>query len=313
MMRGGSKVVHFHAHEVEDAGEVLVAVVFDFDAALFGGMVDADVGAEAIAEAVGDLGDEGGGFAIEFVAAFDDLAVGRFVLEILDEFFAGADGEPATEDFLGGGLLGLLVADAEEGLGVADADLSAGEEVLHVFLEVEEAHGIGDGGAGLADAFGDVLLLHLELLGEADVAGGFLDGVEVLALEVLDEGHLEDLAVGGFAGDDGDRVDAEFGAGPPAAFTGDEFEFVADGADDEGLDDAMLADRVEQFVELFLRDAGAGLEGAGDNLVEGDVLDLLSVAGGVAVGGAFRCGVDPLFDERAKSFSQCRFSHVPTA
>ena len=45
------------ADEFEQALEVVVAVVFDFDFALFGGMLDGDVGGEVFAKTVGDGAD----------------------------------------------------------------------------------------------------------------------------------------------------------------------------------------------------------------------------------------------------------------
>lgn len=185
------------------------------------------------------------------------------------EFFGGADGEGFFEDLAAGDELGVFVFDGEDGFGVADADLAAGDEDLDIGVEFEQAHGVGDTGAGFADAFGDVVLLHGEFFGEADVAGGFFDGVEVFALKVFDEGHFEHVAIGGFADDNGDGVEAEFFGGAPAAFAGDEFEVVADLADDEWLDDAVLADGFDEFIERGFDEVGAGLERAWGDAVDG--------------------------------------------
>jgi len=267
--------------------------------------MDGDPGGEVFAEAVDDGADHGLGFGVEVFGGPAGFGAGLLVLEVVDELLGAADGEFAADDLLGGGELARFVLDAEDGLGVTDGEAGVGEEVLDVFVEVEEAHGVGDGGAGLADALGDFLLFEAELACEAGISGSFLDGVEVGALEVFDEGHFEDLAVGGLALDDGDGFEAEFSGGAPAAFAGDEFELSVDAADDEGLDDAVLADRLEEFVEGVVREAGAGLEGAGDDLADRNLADLAigtAGRGGGGKGGVFAAGC--LSDQRPQSFSQ---------
>lgn len=203
---------------------------------------------------------------------------------------------------IGGSDLFLGVLDTEDGLGVADGEEAIGDVALDGFLKVEEAHGVGDAGTGLADALGDLVLLHGEFFGELDVTGGFLDGVEVLALEVLDEGHLEDFLIGGFPLDDGDGGESECLGGPPAAFTGDEFEFSVDRADDEGLDDAVLLDGLHEFIELAFGKTLARLKRGGGDAGEFDFLNTLS---GEEIDLGVGCcrGSGGVFDERSQSFS----------
>ena len=177
------------------------------------------------------------------------------------EFFRGADRELAADDLVCGELLAIGVFQGEDGFCMADGDLALGEIHLDVLVEIEEAHGVCDGGAGFADAGGDFFLLEGEFLGEADVAGCFFNGIEIFALKVLDESHLEDVSVGGGALDDGDGGEAEFFGGAPAAFTGDEFVFPLNEACDEWLDDAVLADGFDEIVEGCIDKLVPRLEG----------------------------------------------------
>jgi hypothetical protein len=163
---------------------------------------------------------------------------------------------------------------------MAGGEEALGEEGADGVAEVEEPHGIGDGGAVAADAFGDVFLAEPEFLCEAGVGFGFFDGVEVFALEVLDESHFEDIAVAGESFDDGDIGESELLAGAEAAFACDEFEGAVDGADDEWLDDAVFADGFHQFRELFSPEVFPGLHGGWGDGGEGDLAD----------GGAGFCG-----------------------
>ena len=82
--------------------------------------------------------------------------------------------------------------------------LLASSEVQDFFGEFEEAEEVCDRGAVLAGALGHLLLGEAELAGEALVGAGLLDRIEVLALEVLDDGDLHRLLVGDLTDDGGD-------------------------------------------------------------------------------------------------------------
>ena len=97
----------------------------------------------------------------------------------------------------------------------------------------------------------------LVLLQEALVAFGDLDRVEVGALEVLDERELERLRRRDVFDDDRDVVKSRALRCAPAALAGDELEAnfarvgrSSDLADDDRLDDAVLADRLRELLEL---------------------------------------------------------------
>ena len=156
---------------------------------------------------------------------------------------------------------------------MADGEPLLLEEGLDFRGQVEEAHRVGDGGPALADALGDVFLGEAEVFVQALVGGGLFNGIEILALEILDEGELEDLAVGGFPDDDRSFPELEFGGGTPAAFAGDELVLGAHFADDEGLDDAALADALDEFLQVLDAEIGPRLERAGNDLVERKGLD----------------------------------------
>ena len=114
-----------------------------------------------------------------------------------------------------------------------------------------------------ADLEGDVLLGELELPDQLRVTLGFLQGIEVLALQILDEGQLEDGAIIGLADDDGHvRQTQELGC-PPAPLAGDEFEMAVAFADDQRLDDSLFADGVREFAQRFGAKSLRGCSGQG--------------------------------------------------
>src|SRR5712691_589959 len=73
-------------------------------------------------------------------------------------------------------------------------DLSLEDRVLERLRCGERAEGIGDGGARLSEALGELLLREVVRLHQELVGARGLDRVEVGALEVLDERELEVVA-----------------------------------------------------------------------------------------------------------------------
>jgi hypothetical protein len=77
----------------------------------------------------------------------------------------------------------------------------------------------------------------------------------------------------GLALDDRDGLEPEFFRGPPASFAGDQFEFVADPADDERLDDAVLADGIDEVVQWCVDEMSTWLKRRGNDVLDGNVSD----------------------------------------
>ena len=153
------------------------------------------------------------------------------------------------------------------------AELVGLDEGENLVGELEQAEEVGDRGAVLAGALGHLLLGEAEIAGEALVGAGLLDRVEVLALEVLDDGDLHRLLVGDLADDGGDGGFAGALGGEPAALAGDELEASGVLADGDGLDDAGDLDGVGEFVEGDFVEVGAGLVGIAVDELDGNVAD----------------------------------------
>ena len=106
---------------------------------------------------------------------------------------------------------------------------------------------VRDRRAVLADGRGDVFLLQVEFVGEPPVGERFVDRVQIFALDVFDQRHLEQrLLLPGrdVADDDRHAQQAGESGGAPAALAGDDLKPVAVRADDDRLDDAVRLDRL---------------------------------------------------------------------
>ena len=152
------------------------------------------------------------------------------------------------------------------------------DERLHLGIEIEKADRIRDRGTVFADALGDFLLLQTKFLGQSRISLGLFERIEILALEVLDQGHLEHVAVRGIAHDHRHLRQLQLGRGPPAALAGDELVFAVDETHDERLDHPVFADRIDQFGEILLVESLPWLQGRGHHLVERDAEDALARA-----------------------------------
>ena len=69
------------------------------------------------------------------------------------------------------------------------------QQQVHRVGQGQQAQGVGHGGAGLAHPLGDLLLGEAVLLHQGAVAGGLLNGVQILPLEVFNQAQLHHRAV----------------------------------------------------------------------------------------------------------------------
>ena len=93
---------------------------------------------------------------------------------------------------------------------------------LERLWELEELEPAGDGGSWFAEALGELALADLERVEELLVRGGLLERVELGALNILDQGQLEDLRLGDLLDLDRDLFEADQPCGAEAALSGDE-------------------------------------------------------------------------------------------
>ena len=99
------------------------------------------------------------------------------------------------------------------------------------------------------------------------------DGVEIDALNVLDDRELEDLAVVELADDRRNDVQARQLRGPPATLAGNDLigtRGAGIGAKDDRLDDAVFTDRAREILEFPVPERLPRLARIGSDQVDGD-------------------------------------------
>ena len=224
-------------------------------------------------------------------------------------------------DALGNQLLILLVRQSENDLGVADRKPPVADELLNRRWQFQQPQCVRHHGAALADLAGDFLLGQLELPGELRVTVGFLEGVEIFALEIFDERQFQHRVVVRLSDDDRHFRQLQQLRRAPAAFARDQFKTTAALAHDERLDDALFADGIGQFAERFFGKVLARLERAGPEPGQRHALDMLARIGrgnrnwgwGRGLNARRRGGGSQnrtAAQQRAEAASQSRFRHA---
>ena len=143
---------------------------------------------------------------------------------------------------------------AEQDLRVPHGKQILGQPRLHLLVQIEQPHGICDRRPAPAHFLRDVFLPHSEFTREPGIRLRFLDRIEIRALQIFDQRKLEHLQVGGDAGNHRHFREPCFLRRPPAAFPGDQFVPAAHLPNDQRLDDSMLANRFDQFVQGLARE-----------------------------------------------------------
>ena len=98
----------------------------------------------------------------------------------------------------------LRPLEGEEGPRVAGVETARAEQLAQLAGQAQQAQRVGDGGAVAAHLARDLFLGEVELLLEPVEGLGLLERGQLLALDVLDEGQLEQPLVGHLAHGDGD-------------------------------------------------------------------------------------------------------------
>ena len=157
---------------------------------------------------------------------------------------------------------GLFLRKTDQSAAVSLAQSALPHHVEQGLRQREQAQGVGDGAAGAADAEGDLLLGEGKLLHQTAIAGGLLNGVEVFALEVLDQRDLELFSSLELAQLHRKLGEAGHAGGAPAALPCHKLiPAVSEVSDQQGLQHPVAGNGIGKLSELLLVEFAAGLLG----------------------------------------------------
>src|SRR5215813_3663207 len=167
--------------------------------------------------------------------------------------------EPALNDLDGDGFLSLHRADRQKRSRVSHRELVVFDQLLDLGWKFEQPQGIGDAGSFFPDPASDLLLGYTELLDQTSECVGLLDGVQLLALDVFDQRHLQHVLVSDGLDDAWNLLQAGSLRGPPAPLPGNDLEPLTLSSDHQRLNDPARLYGGRQFIHRFVVERGARL------------------------------------------------------
>ena len=125
-----------------------------------------------------------------------------------------------------------------------------GDECLYLLREAEQPNAVGNRRAAARDTARELLLGEAEFREQPLIGTCLLDGVQILALDVLDERHLGKLCIRRRAKYGGDMGKACEFCRAQATLSRDQLILVvADGTNRDGLEDTMTRNGLTQLLE----------------------------------------------------------------
>ena len=137
----------------------------------------------------------------------------------------------------------LGAIEGEQGAGVARVEPPLGDQLAQLARQAQQAQRVRDRRALATHAPRDLLLRQVELVLQALEGLRLLERRQLLALDVLDEGQLQQLLVGHVAQRDRHAREPGRLRGAPAPLAGDDLVALAAAPHQDRLHDAALADR----------------------------------------------------------------------
>src|SRR5487761_2173422 len=103
---------------------------------------------------------------------------------------------------------------------MAHAKAMLGEEELDLLRQLQEADRVGDGSPVLPCSAANLFMGETKFAAEPLIGVSRFNGIQVLTLDILNEGELQHLWLGNILDNNRDLGDAGHLGGPPASFPG---------------------------------------------------------------------------------------------
>ena len=190
---------------------------------------------------------------------------------------------------------------------MSDREEVLGDPRLDFRMQIEQPHCVGYGGTAAAHFFRNVLLPHIEFASKTSIALRFLNRIEIGALQIFDQRKLEHFQIAGRAHDDRDFAQSYFLSSTPAPLACDQFMPAIAPPDEQRLNNSVLTDGIDQFLERFRREIFPGLQWARIDAGQGNLINVLALID--VRSGWYRSRAD----KGAQTFAESRLRHVREA
>src|SRR5919198_5601080 len=148
-----------------------------------------------------------------------------------------------------------------------------GDPALHTPREAQQADGVGDGGSAATEAGGELLVRDVKVREQLLVRGRLLKGVQVVAVDVLEQGVPEQVVVFGRPDDGGNAIESGSPGSPDASLSHDELPPVAVRSNHDRLEHADRLDARAQLGQRLFIERPSRLSWVAVDLVEGKLAE----------------------------------------
>ena len=143
---------------------------------------------------------------------------------------------------------------------------------MYLYRQLEQAQHIGHLRARTANAIRQLVLGNAEFFQQLLVGVCLFQGVELHAVDVLQQSIAQQVVILGIAHDGRNRGQARLGGSAPTPLTHNELEATFLGrTNDHGLQQTKFADRVDELTEFILVEDRARLLRVGDDIPNGNL------------------------------------------
>jgi hypothetical protein len=146
---------------------------------------------------------------------------------------------------------------------VALSDLSISESRLRRRSELKQSQRVGDRDAAATQPLSDLLMAQALLISQVAQSLGRLEGIEVLALNVLDQRPGELLSAICISHQSGHTIQTSRESCPPPAFPRHELVTGRRRPQQQGLQEPVLTHALDQLLQVSVGDRLARLSGVG--------------------------------------------------
>ena len=181
------------------------------------------------------------------------------IVQRTDQFLGLTDRQPIIDDPHGQLLEQLAITQPGKGPGVAGGEQTVHDHLLDAIWEVEQPEAVGDSRSTPAHPDSHLMLGEAELIHQPMEGGGLLQGVQVIAMEVLDDRLFQGVAVLGLPHHRGHHGQTCSSGSPPTPFTGHELITPASLPEQEGLEYPHLLDGSSQLSHALVVEHPTGL------------------------------------------------------
>ena len=182
---------------------------------------------------------------------------------MVHQLLSCANRQPLIHNLLCKSLNLSLVRQSQQGTSVTSGENTRRNATLHQSRQLQQTNRVRNLGARTTNTLSQLLLSSVELLHELLVCRRLFNGVQLTAVQVLQQGVTEQVAVFSLTNNRRDGAQASRLSCAPAALTHDQLilfgTVFARGTHDDRLQNTNLTHRVDELFHVLLIKVGSGL------------------------------------------------------